>query len=135
MAPPGRLLPNPHPRPSFRCKSRGPKEYSTARSFCREALASAVACARKLIGRAGAGAVADDPQWFLGTFVVKLASPLLLGDAVAALRAAAASAACSAEPGTSEAGGAGLERMDVALRDIVLPGAVERLTKVGKGPP
>lgn len=49
-----------------------------------------------------------------------MASPLLLADAVRALRVA------------SLAGGDGLEGVDVthALRGMVLPGAVERLTKV-----
>eukprot|EP00903_Cladosiphon_okamuranus_P014724 g13644.t1 len=123
-----------------RSKSRGPKAYSTARSFCREALAAAVACARELIGRAGAAAVADDPQWFLGTLVVKLTSPMLLGDAVGALRAAAGASAvaCSAGAGTAaEVRGAGTERSEEAaregigatLRDVVLPGAVQRLMK------
>lgn len=80
--------------------------------------------------------MADDPRWFLGTFVVKLASPLLLGDAVGALRAAA----CSAKAGTFEVraaelelGGAARLGMEPTLRDVVLPGAVERLTKVSKG--
>lgn len=91
--------------------------------------------------------MADDPKWFLGTLVVKLASPLLLGDAVGALRAAggASAVACSAKAGTAaEVRGEGPERneeeaarvgMDATLRDVVLPGAVERLTKVSKGWP
>lgn len=125
--------------------------YSTARSFCREALAAAVACSRKLIGRAGGEIVADDPRWFLEKFVVKMASPLLLGDAVGALlRAASApasssSAAAAVAPASSVTAGAleargGLEsvptagfpsgRMGAAVREVILPGAVERLTKV-----
>lgn len=65
-----------------------------------------------------------------------MASPLLLGDAVGALRAAAAAAAVSAEDaepclsghrGTRDA----LEGVELtALREVILPGAVDRLTKV-----
>lgn len=133
--------------PFARSKGRGPKAFSTARSFCRDALAAAVACARKLVARAGAAAVADNPRWFLGTFVVRLASPLLLGDAVGALRAAAATdstMACSAEAGTAaearrsaDVEGSGEARlgMGAALRDVVLPGAVERLMKASEGWP
>ncbi|CAM9701088.1 unnamed protein product [Scytosiphon promiscuus] len=131
-----------------RSKSQGQKAYSTARSFCREALAAAVACARKLIGLAGAAAIAGDPRWFLNTFVVKMASPLLLGDAVGALRAAAAAATAAADSTGIDRGAAcqadgierysngemrasdGLEGVELAaLREVILPGATDRLTK------
>ncbi|CAM9848799.1 unnamed protein product, partial [Hapterophycus canaliculatus] len=117
-------------------KNQGQKAYSTARSFCREALAAAVVCARKLIGLAGAAAIAGDPRWFLKTFVVKMASPLLLGDAVGALRAAGAVAAAAASSDAAAAAIVGernaMASMEVelaALREVILPGAVERLTK------
>ncbi len=115
-----------------------------------------MACARKLIGRAGAAVVAGDPRWFLDKFVVKMASPLLLGDAVGTLRAASSSPAAAASAATAVGGlslvgegqdvepdpkrdsyssdtPAGVEvvlEVDEVLRDVVLPGAVERLTKV-----
>lgn len=121
----------PQPRPATpvddtRSRSEGPKSYSTSRSFCREALAAAVACARTLIGRAGAPIVAEKTRWFLGEFVVKMASPMLLGDAVKALRAAA-----SVAPSSEQAPG-GEERAGRALREEVMPGAVERLAKVSR---
>ncbi|CBN77464.1 expressed unknown protein [Ectocarpus siliculosus] len=116
-----------------RSKSQGAKVYSTARSFCREALTAAVACARKLIGLVGGLVVMDDPRWFLETFVVKMASPLLLGDAVGALRAAslAARGMGTAAEGGEERGpdGSTPSGMETALREVVLPGAVGRLIK------
>ncbi|CAN0013817.1 unnamed protein product [Ectocarpus sp. 12 AP-2014] len=116
-----------------RSKSQGAKVYSTARSFCREALAAAVACARKLIGLAGGPVVMDDPRWFLETFVVKMASPLLLGDAVGAMRAASlvARGMGTAAEGGEERGpdGSTSSGMETALREVVLPGAVGRLIK------
>lgn len=117
-----------------RSKKEGPKAFSTSRSFCREALAAAVACSRTLIGRAGAPIVAEKPRWFLGEFVVKMASPMLLGDAVKALRVAS-SAAPSDEPSDGQLqgpGGEDRERARDALREVVLPGSVERLAKVKK---
>lgn len=69
--------------------------------------------------------MASDPRWFLDKFVVAMASPMLLGDAAGALYKAAFF------PYWEEGGGGrGEER--VALREIVLPGAVEQLTKVGR---
>lgn len=68
--------------------------------------------------------IAARPRWFLDSFVVSMASPLLLGDAVGALRAASAASVDRAE-GEEEG-----ERVAGALRDVVLPGAVDRLTKV-----
>ena len=140
QTPTTRLVPHPQPRPATppvddtdtRSKSEGPKAFSTSRSFCREALAAAVACARTLIGRAGAPIVAEKPRWFLGEFVVKMASPMLLGDAVKALRAAASVLPSSEElqaPGLEEREREG-ERAGRALREVVLPGTVERLSKV-----
>lgn len=111
-----------------RSKGQGPKAYSTARSFCSEALSAAVDCGRQLLRREGAAAViAEKPRWFLDSFVVAMASPLLLGDAVGALRAASAASV--------EGAGGEEEEEDVAgaLRDVVLPGAVDRLTKVSGG--
>lgn len=110
-----------------RSKGQGPKAYSTARSFCSEALSAAVDCGRQLVRREGAAAViAEKPRWFLDSFVVAMASPLLLGDAVGALRAASAASVEGAGGKEEE------EEEDVAgaLRDVVLPGAVDRLTKV-----
>lgn len=122
------------PAPAPRSKSQGAKVYSTARSFCREALAAAVACARKLVGLAGGPVVMDDPRWFLETFVVKMASPLLLGDAVGAMRAAsvAARGMGTAAEGGEERGPDGNtpSGMETSLREVVLPGAVGRLIKV-----
>jgi len=76
--------------------------------------------------------VAEDPRWFLEKFVVKMASPLLLGDAVGALRAAASSpaAATTAVRTFSQGGGGHNVEAGEVLRDVVLPGAVERLKKV-----
>lgn len=109
------------PPQNGRCKSQGPKPYTTARLFCRETLAAAVACARALIGRVGAPAVTADPHWFLGDFVVAMASPLLLGDVVRALHAAS--------EGNPRREGEE-EQATRVLRDVVLPGAVERITRV-----
>lgn len=104
-----------------RCKSQGSKPYTTARLFCRETLAAAVACARALIRRAGAPVITADPHWFLGDFVVAMASPLLLGDAVKALHAAS-----EGNPGREVEEEQGTR----VLRNVVLPGAVERITKL-----
>ncbi|CAB1115581.1 unnamed protein product [Ectocarpus sp. CCAP 1310/34] len=114
-------------------RSQGAKVHSTARSFCREALAAAVACARKLIGLAGGPVVMDDSRWFLETFVVKMTSPLLLGDAVGALRAASlvARGMGTTAEGGEERGpdGSTSSGMETVLREVVLPGAVGRLIK------
>lgn len=83
-----------------------------------------------------------DPQRFLGEFVEAMASPFLLGDAVAALREAAAPPSSSeAENGAGDnsnslGGGEGRGGdLVMALRDMVLPGAVERLAKASDHDP
>lgn len=78
-----------------------------------------------------------DPERFMRVFVVEMASPLLLGDAVKALRTAASADAKTAEEGEGVHTTSSEEIVDPfeairALREVVMPGAVQRLTKVSK---
>ena len=74
-----------------------------------------------MVGRAGSSVLVESSRWFLVDFVVAMASPMLLADAVRALHLAS--------EGTQGLGGR-QEDATRALRDVLLPGAVERITKV-----
>ncbi|CAM9191790.1 unnamed protein product [Choristocarpus tenellus] len=128
-----------------RSKKGNRKAYTTARIFCQDVRAAAVACARTMVSCAGCVMIPSNPEAFMHHAVQSLGSPLLLADGVKSLADMVAVDGIDSDIGAGVEGGEQLsqgrekeeERGDAevlegarkALHVVVLPGAVELICK------